>query len=376
MEKQPLFTARTAGYHVYRIPGIAVTPNGTVLATAEARRGGGGDWDQNDVVLRRSRDSGRTWDEQRLVVSSAEYGEGPASNFCMIPDPAEECIHAVFCHNYARVYYTRSTDDGDTFSEPREITGTLFAYRSDYAWRVIATGPGHGIRTATGRLIVPVWMSDGSGTEFGSGKLGHRPSVVGGLYSDDAGTTWRTTELVARHGQVVPYGSGTAMIVNPSETIPVERSDGRILFNIRSESSPHKRLVSVSEDGAAGWSTPRFDDALVEPVCMAGITRLDDTGSVLFVNPDNLDHAMTDPVRVNCDRKRLTAKLSTDDGGTWPVSRLIEEGPSGYCDLAPLSDGTVLCLYECGVVSRMYDDKCCMLARFDRDWVAAATPTS
>ena len=371
MEKQPLFTARTAGYHVYRIPGITVTPTGTVIATAEARRGRGGDWDENDVVLRRSADSGRTWDDQRVIVSSSDYGEGPASNFCMIPGLAHEGIHAVFCHNYARVYYTSSTDDGATWSDPREITEAPIAYRSEYPWRVVATGPGHAIRTGSGRLVVPLWMSDGSGTEFGSGKLGHRPSVVGGLYSDDAGATWHTTELVARHRQVVEYGSGTAMIVNPSETILVELSDGRILFNIRSESAPHKRLVAVSPDGATGWSAPRFDETLLEPVCMAAITRLDDTGSVLFVNPDNLDHAMTDPVRVNCDRKRLSARLSTNDCRSWTVSRVIEEGPAGYSDLTVLRDGTILCLYECGVVSRMVDDRHCMLARFDRGWVEA-----
>ena len=33
--------------------------------------------------------------------------------------------------------------------------------------------------------MVPVWISDGSGTEFGPGKLGHRPSSVACIYSDD-----------------------------------------------------------------------------------------------------------------------------------------------------------------------------------------------
>ena len=38
-------------------------------------------------------------------------------------------------------------------------------------------------------MIVPVWLSDGSGTEMGRGYRGHRPSVVALIYSDDHGQT-------------------------------------------------------------------------------------------------------------------------------------------------------------------------------------------
>lgn len=373
MTKQPLFEARTKGYRVYRIPGLAVSPGGAVLATAEARSGNGGDWDDNDVVLRRSTDGGKTWDEQRTIVSSAAYGDGPVSNFCMITDNDAGCVHAVFCHNYERVFYTHSSDDGVSFSEPQEITAAVEPYRDEYPWRVIATGPSHGIKTRSGRLIVTLWMSDGSGTEFGAGKLGHRPSVVGGIYSDDTGANWHRCEIVARHDQVVPYKGTTASVVNPSETLPVELSDGRILFNIRSESAPHRRLVSVSPNGATGWSAPAFDDTLLETVCMASIVRLDDSGSVLFTNPDNLEQTMVPSGHKNCDRKRLSVKLSTDDCTSWLVSRVVEEGPSGYSDLATLPDGTILCLYECGLASKMFDDKYCMLAAFSREWVEGGT---
>ena len=369
MTKKPLFEARTYGYHVYRIPGIAVTPGGAVLATAEARPGNGGDWDFNDVVMRRSTDGATTWEDERIIVNSKEYGEGPASNFCMIGDPELGTTHVVFCHNYSRIFYMRSDDDGATFTTPKEITDAAMPYRADYDWKVIATGPAHGIRSSVGRLIVPLWMSDGTGTEFGSGKLGHRPSNVGGIYSDDGGETWKTTDVVARDHQNVPYRTAGAAIINPSETIAIELSDGRILFNIRSESSPHERLVSISSDGAKDWSVPQFDHSLLDPVCMASILRLDDSGSALFVNPDNLEHDMAWGSKVNCDRKRLSAKLSVDDCSTWKVNRVIEEGPSGYSDLAMLDDGTILCFYECGQVSRMADDKYCMLARFDREWI-------
>ena len=369
LKKINLFEARTKGYHVYRIPGIAVAPGGTILATCEARRGNGGDWDGNDVLIRRSADGGDTWDEQRTVVACADYGPGPISNFVMIPDGELDCVHGIFCHNYERVFYLRSDDQGASFTAPRDITASVEALKKEYPWRVVATGPAHGIKTSRGRLIVPLWMSDGSGTEFGAGKLGHRPSVVASIYSTDGGRNWAAGEIVARDGQVVPHKNSTASLVNPSETVAVELADGSILFNLRSESSPHLRVVSRSKDGSAAWSEPRFDEALMDPVCMASIIDAGFGKAIVFANPDNLEHAMTKPTGVNADRKRLSIKLSLDDCSHWAYNRVLEEGPSGYSDLARLPDGRLLCLYECGIVDRMYDDRFLTLGIFDLAWV-------
>ena len=57
-DKTHLFEAQTQGYRTYRIPAILCTKSGVLIATAEARRGKGGDWDSNDVVVRRSDDGG------------------------------------------------------------------------------------------------------------------------------------------------------------------------------------------------------------------------------------------------------------------------------------------------------------------------------
>jgi sialidase-1 len=208
-------------------------------------------------------------------------------------------------------------------------------------------------------------MSDGSGTEFGPGKLGHRPSSVASLYSDDHGQTWQCGAFVAHTDE---------RIVNPSETIAVELSDGRVLFNLRSESPRNSRLVSISADGASGWSAPRFDEGLREPVCMASLLRLRHQeaggGRILFANPDNLENELI-PAGGNLahDRKRLTVKMSADDCRTWPWSRVLEAGPSGYSDLAELPDGSVLCIYECGMIERMTDTRSLTVARFDGKWL-------
>jgi sialidase-1 len=366
IEKMKLFEARSGGYHNYRVPGILCTPNGVILATTEARRGRGGDWDGNDVLLRRSLDGGVTWEEAQVVASCDNYGPGPISNFVMIADRSDNSVHALYCHNYERIFYLRSHDDGATFSEPREITASMEGFRQRYLWRVIATGPGHGIQLDTMRLVVPVWMSTGEGTEFGAGKLGHRPSDVASIYSDDHGQSWQCGETVVYHSERVK---------NPSETIPVQLSDGRVLFNIRSESTENRRLIATSPDGAHNWQIERWDEQLLEPVCMASILKLSQqvqqgANLILFANPDNLENELIPPKgNLAHDRKRLTVKLSPDDCQSWSHSRVLEAGPSGYSDLAQGQDGTILCIYEDGMIERMTDTRAVTVARFDLDWV-------
>lgn len=129
-----------------------------------------------------------------------------------------------------------------------DITPTFKEFRSEYDWRVIATGPGHGIQLRNGRLLVPVWMSTGTGGH------GHRPSIVSVIYSDDHGRTWHRGDIVVRHTETTP---------NPSETAAIQLRSGRVMLNIRNESSRHRRLVSFSDDGVSNWSHPVFDEAFL-----------------------------------------------------------------------------------------------------------------
>ena len=373
-EKIDLFEAGTDGYAHYRVPAAAVSAQGTVLVFAEARKNARGDWGTQDIVMRRSEDGGRTWEAPRLIArvegeiqqnpaalaqGLAEIGEVTYNNIVPIADKVSGTLHFLFCVEYARAYYIRSDDDARTFSEPIDITAVFEKFRDEYDWKVIATGPGHGIRLSGGRLLVPVWLSDGSGGHA------HRPSIVSVIYSDDDGKSWERGDIAARHPE----------LKNPSETLAIELADGRTMLNIRNESPEHRRAVSYSADGASGWSAPRFHPELIEPICMASLVRLSTEAEhgrsrILFANPDSDEPRDPENPEGNFKRQNVTVRLSYDEGETWPVSRPIEPGVSGYSDLAVGADGTIYLIYERGTPTDSGAHvKNLTVARFNLAWL-------
>jgi sialidase-1 len=340
--KTDLFLRDTAGYAIYRIPGIIVSTKGTLLAYCEARRPPGGDWSHLDVMLRRSADGGKTWDGPTLIAGESK---ATTNNPVMIPDAKTGAIHFLHCVDYARCFYSRSDNDGKTFSKEVEITGAFEAFHKEYAWTVIATGPGHGIQLKSGRLVVPVWLAL---------KHEHHPSVTASIYSDDHGATWQA-------GQIIP---GKEKIPDMNETTAVQLEDGRVMFNIRSPAKEARRAVSISPDGASGWTMPAFDEALYEPVCFASIVGFHDASAqfhILFSNPDS--RADVQPGKRG-QRKNLTIRLSDDQAKTWRAARVLDPGPSGYSDLAVGPDGSIYCLYERGAKSAALT-----VAKFQLEWV-------
>jgi sialidase-1 len=257
-----------------------------------------------------------------LAQGLAGSGEVTYNNPVAIADRRTGAVHFLFCLEYMRAFYLRSEDDGKSFSPPVEITNAFEGFRADYPnWRVLAIGPGHGIQLRNGRLLASVWLSTGTGGHA------HRPSVAGTIYSDDGGRTWKAG------GIAIP---NTADFVNPSEATVAELSDGRVMFNGRTEAKQRRRVVAVSGDGAAAWSAPRFDEALLEPVCFGSLIRLG-RKRLAFVNPASTSR-----------RENLTLRWSEDNGATWSGRKVLEPGAAGYADLAVDQRGNVWCLFEAG----------------------------
>jgi sialidase-1 len=314
--------------HTYRIPALALTRAGTLLAFAEARRQGAGDSGDIDIVVRRSTDRGRTWSAETIVADDAANVTGNPCpvvlasgrilllstwNAGSIP---ESRIAAGFGADSRRVFVRSSDDDGLTWSAAREITADV--KRPEWTW--YATGPGSGLQLKTGRVVIPC---DHRSAE---GDFSHL------ITSDDDGATWRI-------GAISPPGL--------NESMAVELADGSVMLNCRTaphrdRPSPRRRGVCISHDGGDSFDEAAFrhDDALVEPVCQAAIRRWSwptdgAAGLILFSNPAS-----------ETRRIALTLRGSHDDGRTWPLELLVHPGGSAYSDLAVLPDGTVLVLFE------------------------------
>ncbi len=379
IDKQDLFiVGDNPAYSLYHIPGVVVTAKGTVLTWCEARKRAAGvsDWDDIRILLRRSTDDGKTWSAAKntanvegpkvknpfaLKMKNVDPNDVTYNNPVLIADK-DGTVHMLFCLEYERCFYQRSEDDGLTFSAPIEITAAFDAFKKDYDWKVLATGPNHSIQLKNGRLVAPVWLSTGTGGNA------HRPSVTATIFSDDQGKTWKAGDIA------VPC---TDEWINPNETVAIELNDGRVMLNVRSESKAHRRLVVTSPDGATNWSAPKFDDELLEPICMGGIVRYNygDQNGILFSNPHNLDVTKGKPEPGKSrTRKNVSVKLSRDEAQTWPINKLIEDGPSMYSDIAVTHSGTILCFYgrsgeKTGLAA--FAGGRLTLARFKLEWLTS-----
>ncbi|MDH4475660.1 MAG: sialidase family protein [Verrucomicrobiaceae bacterium] len=360
LEKSEVFPPELNGIARYRIPGVVVTPKGTVLAYAEARKNGSSDWGEIEIHLRRSTNGGKTWEASSQIAHhgarlegnprKAEGGEKEqtVNNPVAIVDRETGAIEFLYCINYARCYSMRSTDDGVTWSAPVDITASFELFREKHDWKVIATGPGHGIQIRSGRLVVPIWLAYGKAGD-------HAPSAAGTIYSDDHGMTWQAGELCLPNAG--DFG-------NPNETMVTELSNGRVMLVSRSVSKANRKIVTTSPNGATDWTTPVFHDQLWEPVCMASIiAHSSKPGTLIYSNPHTLklDKDGKEVPAGRGKRENLCIKLSHDDGKTWPINKVLDPGKAAYSDLAVLPDGTVLCLYEA--------DTSIVCARFNLEWI-------
>lgn len=342
-EKVDLFAEGQNGFVSYRIPGVVVTAKGSVLAYCEARKFTPADRGELEIHLRRSTDGGRTWSPQQQIAHlgprlprnphmpddkrKKDMGgpEQQTVNNPMLIAARDGAVHFVYCVEYMRAFYSRSGDDGLTWSAPVEITATFDRFRTDVDWQAIATGPGHGIELRNGRLVVPIWLATYE-------KTAARRKGCSVIFSDDRGATWQRGDLAMTIG---------------GESNVAELSDGRVILTSRNSDPRNRKAVTFSADGATKWSAVTFAGELLEGGCMAGMVRHPGTPDtrnkpfLLFSNPHTT-------LRSHRERKNVTIHASFDDGRTWPVRRLLQPGPGAYSDLAVLPDGTILCFYESG----------------------------
>jgi sialidase-1 len=340
-----VYVSGEGGYHSYRIPSVIATPKGTLLAFAEGRRSGGGDAGDIDLVVKRSDDGGRSWSPMQII---GDNGPNTFGNPCPVIDARTGTVWLLTTHSPGAypekdiiagtteggrtVWAMKSGDDGVTWSAPVDITNSV--KRADWTW--YATGPGIGIQTRTGRLVIPA-----NHVEAGSGI--NRSHL---FFSDDGGRSWSL---------------GASADAGTNESQVVELADGRLMLNMRNHPPKPQnfRMVATSDDLGQTLLAASADRALIEPPAQASILRLTTIGThdrnrLLFANP------------ASARRERMTVRLSYDEGTSWPVARVISEGPSAYSSLVALPNQSIGLLFERGTRSP-YER--ITFARFSLDWL-------
>ena len=343
-QQEPLFTSGEGRYHTYRIPALAVSARGTLLAFAEGRKDGRGDAGEIDLLLRRSFDNGGSWGPSQVVVTEAGITCG---NPCPVVERESGTIWLPFCKNLAEggeslicggkaprtVWITHSVDDGESWAEPREITAAV----KDPQWTWYATGPCHGIQLRSGRLVVPCDHIVGVHLD-----RGRDPCHSHVIYSDDRGATWQL---------------GGSVEAGTDECALAQLEDDSLYINCRNYVRGKNRAIARSQDQGKTFAPLEWDETLIEPVCQASLEALP-SGQLLFANP------------ASTRRECLTVRLSPDGGQSWPIARTLHRGPAAYSDLAALADGTVCCLYERG---EGHPYETLTLARFNLAWLTAGS---
>ena len=187
-------------------------------------------------------------------------------------------------------------------------------------WTWYATGPGRGIQLSKGkykgRLIIP-------SNHIVAGTKKNYSHII---YSDDRGSTWNL-------GGITPQDS-----VN--ESTIAELSNGRLMLNMRNAGKSRHRQIAISRNGGKKWSAIYPDTTLIEPVCEGNLIQYKFPGkkeSLIFSNPASTS-----------SRTQMTVRVSYDNGKTWPLKKLVYEGPSAYSCLTVLPNGNPALFYEAG----------------------------
>ena len=306
----------------YRIPAVITAKDGSIVAVTDKRKYNEGDLPQDiDIVCNRSTDGGHTWSEPYTIALGTGVNHG-FGDCALAWSNDENGLIAVFVggvglwnstpSNPIRSYKSYSYDNGQTWTEPEDITHFIFGdscvVPEHRNWRASFFGSGNGLRTSTGRIMFVAAIRETNAQSLNNYAV----------YSDDNGETWQVSSRAS---------------VGGDEAKVTELADGRILMSIRHAGN---RWYNISEDGGETWqpSTSTWYD-ITAPAC---------NGDLIRYTSENLGHdrnRLLHSVPYGNSRTDVSVYISYDEGETWPVRKTIVPYSSAYSSLCILPDGTI-----------------------------------
>ena len=314
-----------------RTPALVTGPDGTLVALCERI----GRKDIQGLSVSRSTDGGRHW---KTVFPRALRG---LSYPCLLADPdngdllllassqpkaLDENFRSPAGTSDPGMRQFRSRDGGRSWTDEGRpaLSGTVSGW--------VAQAPGRGLVLQDGTWVIPIQRFD-PGQE-----LHALSSYSQGIQTASAATAGGVMTSTDRGGRWEIRGwakDGT------TEGQVSEPAPGTLMLNLR-DNARTGRAVYTSTDGGASWQRYVADGMISDPGCMGSLLKIPAAENVfghdlmLFCNPD-------EPV----GRSRLTLRLSTDDGYSYPFETLIQEEEShGYSCLARIDSAHVGVMYE------------------------------
>lgn len=347
----PVFVSGTEGHKSYRIPAIVSMPGGDILAFAEGRVQGAGDFGDINIVLKRSSDKGKTWGELQTIVDGGGLQAGNPAPVVDVTDPLYPQGRLFLFYNTGNnhegevrkgnglreVWYKTSADGGKTWSEAVNITtqvhrpkqpavNALYNFPDD--WRSYANTPGHAMQFQNGKYRGRIFIS--ANHSAGDPRNKFEDYDAHGFYSDD-------------HGKTFHLGA-SLHVPGSNESIAAELSNDKLMMNSRNQKGDIRaRIVSVSSDGGQTWDTSYFDKNLPDPVCQGSILTIGNKrGKNILAFCNAADEKQ---------RNNLTLRISFDDGLTWKKSIVVDSSATvknntAYSDIVKISRNKTGILYE------------------------------
>ncbi|XP_054830469.1 sialidase-3-like [Eublepharis macularius] len=381
--KVALFRQESPEGLTYRIPALMYLPSESAFLAFAEERSSPSDDHAKSLVMRRGKKEGRSvqWGPQEALVT-AVLPDHRTMNPCPVYDRRSSNVFLFFicveCHvtelhqiksgkNAARLCYIFSQDGGRTWSQLTDLTDEVIG--DDLInWGTFAVGPGHGLQTSSGRLVIPAYAYYIHKRSCGIPICCCTKPHCFIFYSDDSGQNWAQGQLVTS------FRAGECQVAELTH-----QENGQVLY-CNARSTEKFRVEAFSTDDGNQFEESFLCKELPETgkgcqgsmVSFTSVPQPSETDHIegtkqssqpLDINPAaSLDspkqwllfsHPTGRHKRVNLGIYLNTSPLVK---GSWKDPWVLYEGPSGYSDLAVCEEGQLLlfgCLFESGVSSEL-----------------------
>ena len=353
--KVPVFVAGKEGYASFRIPSIIQLPNKKIIAFAEGRVNGAGDFGHVNIVMKTSVDGGKTWSAIEKIVSFGILQAGNAAPVVDLLDPQYPQGKIFLFYNTGNVnesqlrqgkgirevWYISSVDYGESWTAPVNITSQVHfpngnfdgrVYQNKEDWRTYANTPGHATQCMEGKYKGRIFIA--ANHSVGAPKSNFKDYFSHGYFTDDHGKSFSISNSLDLEGS----NEATAAFI----------SNDRLILNARNQQGNIKtRITAFSNDGGAHFENAFYENQLVDPICEGAILNVGkNKGKTIlaFVNASDTMY-----------RNNLSVQISKDEGAHWSKTVFIDgtsdkskmkNDYAAYADIVKVGKRKIGVLYE------------------------------